>query len=60
MTGLLARAADPDVNEWNEACRLNPSRGAADHLDDPEVEAAFTSLVTNTDAALGNLAALTS
>jgi hypothetical protein len=28
-------------------------------LDEPEVEAAYTSLVNNTDAALSNLAALT-
>jgi hypothetical protein len=60
MRGLLARGADPDLGPWTDRCRLNPARGAADHLDDPEVEAAFTSLVTNTDAALGNLAALTS
>jgi hypothetical protein len=59
MSGLLARGAAPDVGSWTDRCRLNPARGAADHLDDPEVEAAFTSLVINTDAALSNLAALT-
>jgi hypothetical protein len=56
---LVARGAAPDVGSWTDQCRLNPARGAADHLDDPEVEAAFTSLVINTDAALSNLAALT-
>jgi hypothetical protein len=60
MRGLLARGADPDLGAWTDRCRLNPARGAADHLDDPDVAAAFTSLVTNTDAALSNLAALTS
>jgi hypothetical protein len=60
MSGLLARGAEPDLGPWTDQCRLNPARGAADHLDDPAVEAAFTALVTNTDAALSNLASLTS
>jgi hypothetical protein len=59
MSGLLARGAAPDVGSWTDRCRLNPARGAAARLDEPEVEAAFTSLVNNTDAALSNLAALT-
>jgi hypothetical protein len=59
MSGLLARGAEPDLGSWTDRCRLNPARGAADHLDEPDVEAAFTSLINNTDAALRNLAALT-
>jgi hypothetical protein len=58
MRGLLARGAEPDVGSWTDACRLNPARGAADHVDEPRVAAAFTSLVTNTEPALHNLAAL--
>jgi hypothetical protein len=60
MSGLLARGGEPDLGPWTDQCRLNPARGAADHLDDPAVEAAFIALVNNTEAALGNLASLTS
>jgi hypothetical protein len=55
MTGLLARGAEPDLGAWTESCRLNPARGAADHLDDPRVQTAFQSLATNMGPALRNL-----
>jgi hypothetical protein len=55
MQGLLARGADPDLAAWNEACRLNPSRGATDHLDDPRVAAAFAAMGTHIGAAMKNL-----
>jgi hypothetical protein len=58
MRGLLARGGEPDLGAWTDACRLNPARGAADRIDEPRVAAAFTSLVTNTEPALRNLAAL--
>jgi hypothetical protein len=60
MRGLLARGAEPDLGPWTDRCRLNPARGAADHLDEVDVQAAYTSLITHSDAALENLAALTS
>jgi hypothetical protein len=56
MQGLVARAADPAVSEWTDASRLNPSKGATDHLDDPRVPAAFEAIVGNIGAALTNLA----
>jgi hypothetical protein len=59
ITGLVARSGDPDVNSWTERSRLNPARGAADHLDDPRVAAAFASLGTNLGAAIANLERLT-
>jgi hypothetical protein len=59
MRGLVARGVEPDLGPWTDRCRLNPARGATDHLDDPQVAEAFTSLLTNTDGALRNLAALT-
>ncbi len=55
MTGLLARGAEPDLAQWTERCRLNPARGAADHLDDPQVQSAFTSLANNMGPAMHNL-----
>lgn len=55
FTGLMARAAEPDLNAWNDACRLNPARGVADHLDDPVVAAAFGALVSNIGPAMANL-----
>ena len=59
MTGLLARGAEPDLGAWTENCRLNPARGAADHLDDPQVQTAFESLTTNMGLAMSNLEQLT-
>jgi len=59
MTGLLARGAEPDLGTWTENCRLNPARGAADHLDDPQVQTAFESLATNMGLAMSNLEQLT-
>ena len=55
MSGLAARFREPDLLSWNENCRLNPARGAAQHLDDPRVAAAFASMMTNTGPALRNL-----
>jgi hypothetical protein len=55
MTGLMVRAGEPDLAAWTEACRLNPARGAADHLDDPRVTDAFTTLGTHIGAAMRNL-----
>jgi len=59
MSGLVARGAEPDLGAWNEQCRLNPARGATDHLGDPRVETAFASLAANTGPALRNLEQLT-
>jgi hypothetical protein len=55
MTGSMARGADPDLRAWNDACRLNPARGAAERLDDPLVAEAFASLSANIGQALANL-----
>lgn len=55
LRGLLARGAEPDLATWTEGCRLNPARGAADHLDDPQVRDAFASLVANIGPAMRNL-----
>jgi hypothetical protein len=59
MTGLIARGAEPDLGAWTERCRLNPARGAADHLDDPRVQSAFESLALNMGPAVRNLQQLT-
>jgi hypothetical protein len=55
MTGLMARGAEPDIATLAEQSRLNPAGGAADHLDDPRVPAAFASLGANIGAAMQNL-----
>jgi hypothetical protein len=55
MKGLLARASEPDVAAWTEACRLNPARGAAAHLDDPRVVEGFGRMGTHLGAAMANL-----
>jgi hypothetical protein len=55
MSGLVARFREPDLMAWNDGCRLNPARGAADHLDDTRVADAFASMMTNTGRALRNL-----
>ncbi|HLG66516.1 MAG TPA: NAD(P)-binding protein [Acidimicrobiales bacterium] len=58
ITGLMARAAVPELASWNDRCRLNPARGAADHLDDTRVHLAFTTLVASLGPAVENLARL--
>lgn len=55
MQGLTARGADPEIAAWTEACRLNPARNAAGHLDDPRVTDAFTVMGDNLFPALENL-----
>jgi hypothetical protein len=55
MAGLVARSAEPELAVWTERCRLNPARGAADHLDDPRVQEALTSVAANFGPALQNL-----
>ena len=55
MTGLLARGSDQNLSAWTEASRLNPAGGAADHLGDPRVPAAFASIGANIGAAMTNL-----
>jgi hypothetical protein len=55
ISGLMARAAVPELAAWNDRCRLNPARGAAEHLDDARVQEAFTTLVTNVGPAIENL-----
>jgi hypothetical protein len=59
MEGLMVRASDPDLNAWNEACRLNPAAGAFNHVDDPRVPEAFAALGTHFMPALENLQRLT-
>lgn len=56
MSGLWARTAEPDLAAWAEGCRLNPASGAARRLDDPQIGAAFASLMTNFGPAMKNLA----
>ncbi len=55
LKGLMARSGEPDLAAWNEACRLNPGRGAADHLDDPRVTEAFVTLGASIEPAMKNL-----
>lgn len=57
MAGLYARTAESDLAAWAESCRLNPACGAIQHVDDPEVAAAFGSLMTNFGPAMRNLRA---
>ena len=58
FTGIGARMLESDISTWNEACRLNPGRGAFDHMDDPRIPAAFASMGANLEPAMNNLARL--
>ncbi len=58
MSGLAVRGAEPDLAAWDGASRLNPSRGASKHMDDPRVPAAFEVIVANIGLARKNLASL--
>ena len=55
MTGIMARAMDPHMNAWTEASRLNAAKGAAAHLDDPRVPAAFAAMGEHLGRAMSNL-----
>jgi hypothetical protein len=55
ISGLVARLQEPDLLAWNESCRLNPARGASNHLDDARVADALASVMTNTGRALRHL-----
>ena len=59
LTGTLARAAQPDLAQWTEACRLNPARGAMQHTHDTRVTTAFTAMASHVGAALRNLSSMT-
>jgi len=60
MLGLATRAAERDVNQWTEACRLNPAAGAMGKAAQPAIHTALTTLVSNMGAALENTARLSS
>ena len=55
LAGTVARMSEPDVAAWNEGCRLNPARGAGDHMDDPKVQEAFSSILSNMGPAMENV-----
>ena len=55
MTGLVERAADPDMAAWTGRCRLDPARAALEHMDDPQVADALASLGANLGPAMQNL-----
>jgi hypothetical protein len=57
MVGLTARGGVPELAAWHEACRLNPAAGAMAKAADPQIAAAFTSIVTDIGAAFSNLQA---
>jgi hypothetical protein len=59
MAGLMARGSEPDLAAWHDACRLNPAKGATEHLDEPRVTDAFASMGANIGAAMENLSAVT-
>lgn len=56
LTGVMARSAEPDLASWTDACRLNPTMGAADRFGEPQVAEAFTVLAEQIGPALENLA----
>lgn len=49
-----------ELTAWNASCRLNPGRTITDHMEDPDVIAAFASIMNNFESALENLERLTS
>jgi len=55
LAGTIARMSEPDVTAWNDRCRLNPTRGAGDRMDDPRVQAALASILSNMGPAMENV-----
>ncbi len=58
--GITECRRDDGPGDGNEACPLNPSLGAASHLDDPRVTTAFGAIGANLFPALENLERLAS
>ena len=62
ITGTLrtvtAHLSEPDVAAWVERSRLSLTRGMADHMDDPRLQAALGRWVSNAEIALKNAARL--
>lgn len=56
MRGALARAAVPDLRDWDRGCRLNPVSAARSHRDDPGFAEAQRVVAANMGPALQNLA----
>ena len=46
---------EPDIAAWMERSRLNASRGIGEHMSEPQVQAAFGRLLTNSKPAMDNL-----
>jgi hypothetical protein len=45
-------SAEPDLSEWQHRCRLDTTRGMADHMDDPRMQEAMGRLGVNLEPAL--------
>jgi hypothetical protein len=50
--------ADTDLSAWMEAARLNAARGIGDHLTDPRMKSALTSMFANAEPAVAKLETL--
>lgn len=57
LRGEVARTKNTELLTWNQACRLNPARGAAERMaDDPALVAAFSAVLAGVGPALRHLA----
>jgi hypothetical protein len=54
LTANMLHGAEPDLNAWIEASRLNTQRGMTAHAADPEVAAGLTRMIGHLGAALAN------
>ena len=55
MQGQVARARHEQVGPWSATTRLNPTRAALEHIDDPGVNESLSFVIEQTRTALENL-----
>ncbi|MEM7077842.1 MAG: FAD/NAD(P)-binding protein [Pseudomonadota bacterium] len=58
MPAEMARRKVSEIVTWSASSRLNPGRGIADHMNEPEVQALFGEIMQNYQPAMENLARL--
>jgi len=54
LRSLATQTAEPDLAEWSERSRLNLTRGMADHMSDPGMQAAMALWAEHMEPALIN------
>jgi hypothetical protein len=55
LLGAISRGMEPDIDKWNDECRLYPAKAAKSRRDDPQVAAGYASMIAHIGPAVENL-----